>query len=276
MGFSQENGYVPDDIETIMESIMDNLNIQFGTAYTMETFVGTNAYKYFYALVQRVQENEVKTSEIFAKLQDYIAVTNESISRPVVTPPGVIEKLETEGYLASVKPMIDADAGKVYICVDKEVDGDDPWEDTDDYATDKLAVCGIIKDSIVAGVVSQGSEVESIVLSNGQSFDFKYNLPNRIEVLLRLTITLSENNQAVIKSPEDIKADLMLNIAARYSLGKNFEPQKYYGIVDAPWASDVLLEWSDDDGANWHDTVYDADYDDFFEILLANIEVVEA
>ena len=38
--------------------------------------IGTNFYKYFYALAQRIQTNEIKTSEIFLKLQDYFKYTN--------------------------------------------------------------------------------------------------------------------------------------------------------------------------------------------------------
>jgi hypothetical protein len=146
----------------------------------------------------------------------------------------------------------------------------------------KEEICEVIKDSTVAGAVTMGDQVESIVLSNGQSFDFKYHLPNRIPVGLRLTLTLSENNQSVVDSPEDIKAALLLNIANRYSLGKNFEPQKYFSSVDAPWASVIVLEWTDDvtDGELdeepvWSDDVYDADFDDLFVVDLALTELVE-
>lgn len=269
MGYSNEVGYTPATVEALMSSVMENVNTQFGTTYTAETFLGTNFYKYFYSLIQRLQENEVKTSEIFLKLQDYFDITNESISRPVVTNPGLIEILGESGYLASVKKPIDADAGKVYICVN--VDDTDP-----DYADTKLAIGTIIKNSTVAGVVTQGTEVETIVLDNGQSFDFKYNLPNITEPLLRLTITLSDNNTFVVKTPDEIKADLMANIAAKYSLGKNFEPQKYYTIIDAPWAESVLLEYSTNAGASWASTVVTQAYDDLWSILLANITVIEA
>lgn len=269
MGYADESGYTPQTIEQIMTSIMTGINAQFGTSYTYETFIGTNYYKYFYALAQRVQENEIKTSEIFEKLQQYFEVTNEIISRPAVTNQGLVGALETAGYVASVKPMIEADAGKINICVDVD-------SAALDYATKKTAIATVIKDSTVAGCVTQGAEVESIVLTNGQSFDFKYHLPNRIDVLLRLTITVSENNQAVIKSPDDIKADLLLNIGKHYRLGRNFEPQKYYSTADAPWAESVLLEWSDDDGDNYYSTVYEASFDDLFETPLENITLVEA
>lgn len=388
MGFSSENGYVPLSVETLMASVMENINTQFGTEYTAETFVGTNFYKYFYALIQKLQENEVKTSEIFSKLADYFDITNEAISRPVVTNPGLVEKLETEGFIASVKPTIEAEAGQLFVCVDEDdgdhaigqaeitdytklVSGTDDvitvgataftaqtgaatpgdatfqaatnntatatslaaqinahatastvvratsfgaivhiraihggtagnaivltYTDNDtnvgatvtgsgtlaggtdnaDYADAKLEICTIIKDSTVAGIVSQGTESESIVLSNGQSFDFKYNLPNKIPTVLKLTLTTSENNQSVILSPADTKALLLENIQEKYRLGRNFEPQRYFTVVDAPWAESVLLEWSHDDGDSWSSAVYDAEYDDLFDFGLDDITLVE-
>lgn len=269
MGYAQESGYTPTSIEEIMEAFRVQINAQFGTTYTSDTFVGTNFYKYYYAMAQKMQELEIKTSEIFENLQQYFVITNERISRPVVTPTGLIEAFEAADWVASVKPMIEGDAGKAHICVD--VDDSDP-----EYEEMRAEICEIIKNSVVAGVVTMGTESEAIVLSNGQSFDFKYNLPDRTEVDLRLTITLSENNQVVVKSPEEVKEILMANIAAKYRLGRNFEPQRYFTIVDAPWASSVLLEWSDNGGGDWHDEVFEAEYDDLFEILLENISVVEA
>ncbi len=395
MGYAQDSGYTPTDINTIMTSIMQNINTQFqlSPAYTMETFVGTNAYKYFYALAQELQENEVKTSEIFQKLQAYFDLINARISRPVVTSPGIVEKLETAGYVASVKPMIDADAGKVHICIDANdgvhaeglititsyanlVSGTDDvvtvagqsftaqagaatpgdatfqaatsnkataaslatqinahasintlvkaraagplveiialhggtagnaytlgYTDNDtnvgatksgttlsggetnaDYATIKAALCLLISQITVGGSVTQGTETESIVLSNGQAFDYKYYIPNLLKVHLRLTVTLSENNQVVVGSPDEIKQLLLDNINARYRLGRNFEPQRYYSIVDAPWAASVLLEYSfnyDSDyeaDATWSSSIYDADYRDLFDVKLENIILVE-
>lgn len=386
MSYSQKNGYLPVSIDTIMASIMENINTQFQTTYTIETFVGTNFYKYFYALAQRVQSGEVKTSEIFLKLQQYIAITNERISRPVNTNPGIIEKFEAEGYIAAVKPMIDADAGKIHIAVDAN-DGNRATAnaeitvfanlvsgtadtlavagvtftaqagtatpgaatfqaatsnaatatslatqinshtstkalvkavasgakvllfarhggtaanayalvyvsngsvgltisgatftggtDNPNYATIKAAINQLISEITVGGAVTQGTEVSTIVLSNGQSFDFKFNLPDRIKTKLRLTITLSENNQVVIDSPDEIKEKLIANIEARYRLGRNFEPQRYFSVVDAPWASQVLLEYSTNDGATWSSAVYDAQYNELFEVSLADITLVE-
>lgn len=387
MGFSQAAGYIPTTIETIMLSIMDNVNAQFGTTYTEQSFLGTNWYKFFYALVQRLQENEIKTSEIFAQVQQYFNVTNERIQRPVVTNPGVIENLAKNAYIASVKPPAVADAGKAFVCVAVNdglhaaalvtitsyanlvsgthdivtvngtaftAQGTDAtlgtgtfqaatsntatasslatqinahptasltvkaravgalvyltavhggiagnaltlaYTDNDtnigatksgtvfsggtdnvNYADTRLAVCNIIKDSIVAGVISQGSESETIVLSNGQSFAFKFNLPSAFALKLRLTTTLSQNNEVAILSPDIQKQALLDNIGAKYGLGKNFEPQRYFSLADAPWASDVLLEYSLDGGSTYLTAVIDTNYDDLYTFQLSDVLLVE-
>jgi hypothetical protein len=268
MGFSSEAGYIPVSIETIMDELMEGINDQFGTTYTNETFIGTNFYKYFYALAQRMQENEVLTSEIFASLQQYFEITNERILRPVATNPGLVEAFEDSDWIASVKPMIEADAGTVNICVDVDDEGDD-------YAAEKLEIATIIKDSVAAGVVSLGAESETIVLSNGQSFDFKFHLPTRTDVHLRLTLTTSDNNQVVIDDPEDVKQRLIDNIEEKYRLGLDFEPQRYFTTADALWTSEVLLEYSIDAGENWLTAINEAEFDDLYEFDLANITLVE-
>lgn len=283
MGYANESGYTPETIEDIMVELMNGVNTQFGSTYTYETFVGTNFYKFYYSLAQRLQLEGVKTSEIFLKIQQYLIITNEKISRPVATPQGIIEKIESLTFddedvklIASVKQPLDVDAGKSFICVD--VDETHP-----DYADIKDLICETIKNSIAAGIVTQGDQVETIVLTNGQAFDFKYSLPDRIEVWLRLTLTLSENNQLLIGDPEATKVKLMENIKANYKLGKNFEPERYFGVNDAPWAGDVLLEWTDDvtagevdPGATWNSTIFNAEFDELFDVGLDRIELIEA
>jgi len=268
MSFSSENGYLPASFDSIMERMRLEVNAQYGTSWTAENFVGSNWYKLLYAPAQEMHLDEVKTAEIFLKLQQYFAVTNETIQRPVATAPGIIEALEREGWVASLKAPLDADAGKLYLAVD--VDNTLP-----NYADLKLEINTLISESVAAGIVTQGDQVNTIVLSNGQPFDFKFKRPNYITPKLRLTLTLSDNNQEVVGDPDDVKSLLISNIMARYRLGRDFEPQKYFTTTDAPWTSQVLLEYSLDDGATWLSVIYEANYDDLFKILLANITIVE-
>jgi hypothetical protein len=267
VSFSFEEGYVPQSIPQIMDALRVGINAQFGTTYTTETFVGTGYYKYMYALAQRIQEGEIRTSEVFLKLQDYIKLTNERISRPVVTNQGLIDALERSGFIASVKKPVVGERGELRICVDTD-------DTAPDYEAKRLEICTLIKDSSAAGVVTIGTEEEEIVLSNGQAFDFKFNLPTRVPTELRLTLTLSQNNQVVIGNPDAVKDLLLGNIALRYRLGRNFEPQNYFTVVDAPWCSKVLLEYSFD-GDVWFTDVYVTDYDELLTFSLSDTIVIE-
>ena len=268
MSFSVEQGYIPNTIEELIDVVRENINTQFGTTYTSTDFLGTNFYKYFYALIQRLQENEVKTSEIVLKLQQYFDVTNEMIQRPKTTHPGIIDVLLEAGYTASTQAPQDSNPGEVSVCVDVD-DG------AEDYAETKLEICTILSTSIVAGVVSLGTEEEEITMSNLQAFDFKYFLPDRQRTYLRLTITISENNQYDIPADLDIKETLLENVLARYKLGRNFEPQTYFSIVDAPWAATILLEYSDDN-STWVSTVADLNFDDLYEFDIDDITLVQS
>jgi hypothetical protein len=247
---------------------MAGINAEFGTTYTAETFEGSNFYKYFYAIAQMVESNEIKTAESFLKLQDYFRTTNERVLRPKTTAPGIIDYFDSKGFLVSVKPPLDADAGKLFVCVDVD-------DAADDYDDTKLLLCGYIKDCCVAGVISQGTESEEITLENLQSFEFKYNLPDKIPTLLKLTITLSENNEYVIQSPEVVVETLLANIEERYALGRNFEPQRYFSVLDAPWAAAVKLEYSIDAGSNWLTAVYDSEYDELLTFDIDDVTLIE-
>lgn len=267
MSFAQDNGYTPSTFDDLMDAAMEVINTQRGTTFTRETFVGTNWYKFCYVVVQLMIRNEVKTAEIFLKLQEYINTTNLRIQRPSVSLPGVIDSLESRGYVSSVRKPTAETAGEVAVCV--EVD-----DSAEDYAATRLLICNLLKDYYAAGMVFDGTEEETITLSNGQDFDFSYNLPDETPLTLRLTITSSDNLEVVIPSDVEIRQRIYDNIhgstdgsiAKRYRLGWDFEPQRYYTLADAPWAATILLEWSDNDGETWSSDVIEAEFDDLFVI----------
>jgi hypothetical protein len=219
--------------------------------------------------MQRLQENEVKASEIFLKMQNYFRITNEMLARPNTTVPGLIDYFAAQGFSISVKQPLEAEAGELRVAVDLD-------ELADDYAEKKTEFVNILKTCVPAGVVTIGDESEAVTLSNSQSFDFKFNLPTRIPILLRLTLNQSDNNQFLILTPEETAQLLYDNITERYRFGLNFEPQRYFSIIDAPWCASVLLEYSVDDGENWISTVGELAYDDLYTFALEDISVVES
>lgn len=269
MSFSQENGYLPVTFNEIMEEVRTELNIQFGTSFTQQSFVGTNWYKYFYALVQRLLSNENKTAEIFLKLSEYISVTNQQIQRPSVSLPGLIDSFASRGYVASVKKNLLSDAGTISICVD--TDASSPT-----YGSKKLAINTLIRDFVAAGLVYLGTEVSQLTLSNGQQFDFKFYLPIYTPIRVRLQLTISDNTVIAVPSDIVIRTTVFNNIKSRYRLGWDFEPQKYYTFTDAPWAATILLEYATFDGFTWNytSTVHQASFRDLYTFDLDDVEVI--
>ena len=239
MGYANETGYVPVTFNGLMDLVMEGANTQFGTSYTSETFVGTDLYKYMYAAVQKMSEVETKASEVFLKVQTYFDTTNEMIQRPATTPDGIVDTFLSNEFEASVKPMIEADAGMANICVNVD-------DTLAGYADLRAEIAEIIRTLNIAGVVTVGTETELITLTNGQEFDFNFHLPNKFDIHLKLTLTTSRNNRSVILTPEESKATLLENVAAEYKMGLDFEPERYFTKTDAPWASDILLEYRKD------------------------------
>jgi hypothetical protein len=267
MSFTQENGYQPVTFATVMDSIRTELNVQFGTSFTPESFIGSNWYKYFYTLVQRLTENETKTADIFFKLTQYIKSTNEAIQRPSVSLPGLLDSFASRGFVASVKKNLIGDAGTISIAVNTD-------STLPSYAATKLQINSLIRDFVVAGLVYMGTEVNELTLSNGQQFDFKFFLPQVTEILLRLTLTPSDNLVVALPTDIQLRTALFNNINSRYRLGWDFEPQRYFTQVDAPWAAEILLEYSTNNGSNWFSDVYEATFRDLFTFSLEDITVV--
>lgn len=267
MSFAQDNGYIPRTFEEIMNAIRLQVNDKFSTSYTEQTFIGTSWYKYLYGPVQEVQKGEIKTAEVFQKLQQFIALTNEEIQRPSVSYPGLVDSFDSKGFVSSIKKPELIDAGTISICVNVD-------HEAADYATKKLQINTNIKEFVAAGMISTGDQISAIVIENGQTFDFAFHLPDKQAIKLRMTAVKSENNLLTIPNDTQIRQTIFNNINSRYRLGWNFEPQRYYNLTDAPWAQSVLLEYSTNDGATWASVVHDAAFTDLFTFALGDIQVL--
>lgn len=267
MAFTTDNNYVPDSFDDLMTRFMEGVNNRFGTTYARDTFVGTGWYKFFYVIAQCILEVEQVFAETYAKLQDFIRTTNETIAIPKTPREGLIKTFADRGYLISIQPQTQSNAGTLGVCVDVD-------SSASDWATTKQTILDILKDYTVAGLYYSGAHTGTSRLSNGQDFTFAFDTPTRKNTHLRLTVTLSQNTNIVADDEQTIKEKLLSNLSELYKLGNNFEPEKYFTISrDAPYASAVKLEYSFD-GSTYESAIYTANYKDLMLFDISRIWVV--
>lgn len=263
-----QGGYVPSGFNDILARLIARVNEQFGTSYTEQTFVGTNFYKCFYPLIQEVISAEADFAEAYEKLADYIRDTNSVLNVSKTPDEALISAFKEAGYVLSLEKNTLANAGTIAACVD--VDGD-----AEDYPAKKAEILELLKENTVAGMYFKGSERGLRTLTNGQDMEFAFALPVRSNMALKLTLTLSGDTNILVDSEDEIKNKLLKNLADMYSLGRNFEPARYFTISrDCPYASAVLLEHKKDGEESWSSGVYQSDYTDLFVFDKNNIEVV--
>lgn len=251
MAFDLENGYQPRTFDEILEAVVESVNEQFGTTYDSETIVGTEHYKFAYAGIQQVMLAESYIAQITAQMTDYIRTANENINLPKSTVDGFTAGLKrsvAEGGLgldSTIKNITDdEEAGHLFCVVDVDDEAED-YEDTKQEILEKMIAW------LGAGLLYEGEEAGTVTISNGQVFDCAFDLPTPVDILVRITVTISANTQSAILNENQVRDIFNENFAASYRLGLDFEPERYLGVNDLPFASDILLEYSEDDGSNW-------------------------
>jgi len=121
-----------------------------------------------------------------------------------------------------------------------------------DFATIKQGIIDRMAAWLTVGLYYNGLEVGTKIAINGQVFTYKFDLPTPVNVLIRITVTTSANATTPILNVNQIRDIFNANFASLYAIGLNFEPEKYLEIErDLPFASDILLERSENGGGTW-------------------------
>lgn len=269
MSFSVTNGYRPRSYETILADCVAVVNQEFGTSYTSQTFVGTNLWKYLYATIQGMMTIENNISELGVKLQDYIRTQNEELIIHRSSVDGFMQAMEDElGLISSLKPCeSDADAGEIYLAVDIDSAGSD-------YAEKKQQIFNTMHKYLTAGLHYNGTETGTVTATNGQVFNYAYELPTKKAMKIKIQVRVSENNNLFVETTNKIKEKLLENFSNLYRLGFDFEPQQYLNISrDLPFASEITTQYSTNSGSSWATEVLESDYKTKYTIDYADVEV---
>lgn len=267
MSFSLENGYTPRDFDSIVDEFRQNINIEYDQNLTAEQFKGSGWYKLIYSATQLVATAEGNISELSNKLIDYIRKVDEEIQLPKSSVDGIMTHLKDDlGLISSVKPTEEADRGYLYIAVDVD-------NESTDYAEKKKMILEKLKEYCTAGLYFDGAESGEVVASNGQPFTFGYDLPTKVNMQVKITVTISDNTTDYILNSQAIEEKFTENFNSMYKLGLDFEPEKYLNIRnDLPFASKIKIEWSINEGSDWSEDVWKSAYNQ--KLNLTDIQVI--
>lgn len=252
MSWDLTNGYKPRTFDELLQAYVDEINNQFSTSYDTTSIVGTNFYKAGYTAIQLVMQAEAKFAETYVKLTDYIKTSNEKVMLAKSTISGFIAGLLASeedgglGLISTIKDITDpAEAGYMYLVVDT-----DPL--ATNYATIKQAIIDRMHQWLTCALYYNGTETGTKMAVNGQNFTYKFALPTKVNILVKITITKSKNAKTPVLNENQIRVIFDNNFASLYRLGLDFEPEKYLEINrDCPFASNILLEYSENSGSTW-------------------------
>ena len=275
MSFNVVNGYTKQTFNELLATLTQAVNEQFGTNYTVDSIVGSNHFKSFYGGLQLVMESENKINDLQVKVVDYIRTINESISAPISSVDGTIKYFKDNlGLDVSLRPITDVSlAGQPAIAVDI-----DP--STSDFNSRKQQIFDALRISQTEGLYWYNPSTEAKTNEyrgessalNGQAFPYAFFTPVAFPMYVKITITRSRDNLAYQLNTAQIEQLFRTNFASRYSLGRDFEGERYLSICDVPSAADVKVEWSTDN-ASWTEGVREMEFDS--KISIAGITVVE-
>lgn len=134
-------------------------------------------------------------------------------------------------------------------------------------------IASVIRDEMLpGGQWMEGTVTYQTALSNGQPIDIRWTTPVPDNIDHRVTITRKRGSPYPENTVDEIIDMFLANFDGSMGIGSDLTPQVYLTVRDLPWASSVLVEWSD--GVNWHKTDLLAPYNMQYIGLLPPANVV--
>lgn len=253
MGWNTD-GYTADDFSTIIDKYYTAFTDEYGFV-SESRFRGSREYEVFYSSAQVDMQYQAVLSETFNKVTIWMQDVNFKINAPSTVNSAIKQKfLDRFGLNIGIKPMIDADAGKAHIAIDYT---------PSDALNNNIAKL-LESECIAAGIVTVGNIVVPVSVG-GQSFDYKWVKAVEKAVKFKVTITVSRSSTNYLESEIEIRDRFLANYASLYDIGYDIEPESYYEINrDAKYASDILTQFSFDDGTTWLTVPHESLYSDKF------------
>ena len=253
MGWNTD-GYTADDFSTIISRYYKAFTDEYGTV-TESRFTGSREYEVFYSSAQVDMQYQAILSETFNKVALWMQDVNFKINAPSTVNSAIRKKfLDAFGFNIGIKPMIEVDRGLAHIAIDY----------TPTTALNNQIAKLLESECIAAGIVTVGDIIVPVSVG-GQSFDYKWVKAIEKAVKFKVTITVSRSATNYLESESEIRERFLANYASLYEIGFDIEPESYYEINrDAKYASDILTQFSLDDGVTWLTIPHESLYSDKF------------
>lgn len=70
-----------------------------------------------------------------------------------------------------------------------------------------------------AGLFYNGTEIGQVTASNGQVFNYAFDLPTETALKVKIKVRVSENTTLFVETPNEVKNKFLANFAKLYRLG---------------------------------------------------------
>lgn len=246
------SGYTPDDFNDVMNGYYHAFIAQDGfETLSRVRFDASAEYTVFYASAQIDMSIQAMFAQTFDKVIEYLAKINLRIQQPATVPDAIAASfMRNLGLDAKCQPMTLENRGKSHIAIDYEPS-----------VSINQKIGELLKKHIIDGVVTVGDISQNVTFSNGSQGVFKWYRATRKATLIKITIIKSRNSTYALDTAERIIHKFNDNFAKLYRMGLDLEPERYFEVErDAPYAAEVLTEYSFDAGKTWSSVVYKSDF----------------
>lgn len=277
MGYTTNNGYVPDSFNDIYQGILDQENVYvYNTPITMQEFQGSAEGNVAYANAQTLMNLENKFAQVYEKMRAFVQTSNAKISVLGVSYYPLKRILEQKtGLVVSIAEPTNTMVG-LYIAFD--------YDDTGEGDENRPVIADSIFRYKAAGVITYGSISYDVPIDDAKAATINWEaaahkdadgeqVAGRGEIEFRVTIRLSRNSSTSVDTTQEIADKFIANYNELCGIGQDIEPEAYFEINrDAPYASEIITEYLTDDGS-WTDEVKQVEYWEAYNAVLPDTNI---
>ena len=259
MAFNTVDGFTPRSFDEIRADYKDFSSSQFPSE-DFSDYENGDLFLVHYADMQNTLKLENTLLEIEEKFYTFLEQENNKIRQ---------SKISTRnGLLEALYPFVKNKEVSTYLVEPGVIEIYGNFIDNEANPFNPSNIANVIYESIALGIYTQNelgrtdtdpkpesdelNIVETITDSIGSLVNIYFSKVVELPVYIKIKYTKSNTNLQILSS-DSILIDSFLEGLVKpdplgnplYSLGKDFEPEKYISPSDHPFVSDFIIEWSE-------------------------------